>query len=37
MRSFRHTVDIAASPDEVWAVLGNLTAVGNLKDLVEQR
>jgi mxaD protein len=27
MRSFRHTVDIAATPDEVWAVLGDLTSV----------
>lgn len=27
MRSFSHTVDIAATPDEVWAVLGDLTAV----------
>jgi hypothetical protein len=27
MPSFRHTVDIAATPDEVWAVLGDLTAV----------
>jgi carbon monoxide dehydrogenase subunit G len=27
MPSFRHTVDIAATPDEVWAVLGDLTSV----------
>jgi mxaD protein len=27
MPAFRCTVDIAATPDEVWAVLGDLTAV----------
>jgi uncharacterized protein YndB with AHSA1/START domain len=27
MPSFRCTVDIAATPDEVWVVLGDLTAV----------
>ena len=27
MPSFRYTVDIAATPDEVWAVLGDLTSV----------
>ena len=27
MPAFRYTVDIAATPDEVWAVLGDLTAV----------
>jgi mxaD protein len=27
MPSFRCTVDIAATPEEVWAVLGDLTAV----------
>jgi len=27
MPSFRHTVDVAATPDEVWAVLGDLTSV----------
>jgi mxaD protein len=27
MLSFRHIVDIAATPDEVWAVLGDITSV----------
>jgi mxaD protein len=27
MPSFSHTIDIAATPDEVWAVLGDLTSV----------
>jgi carbon monoxide dehydrogenase subunit G len=27
MPSFRHTIDIAATPDEVWHVLGDVTSV----------
>ena len=27
MPSFRHTIDIAATPEEVWHVLGDLTSV----------
>jgi uncharacterized protein YndB with AHSA1/START domain len=27
MRSFRHTIDIAATPDQVWQVLGDVTSV----------
>ena len=27
MFSFSHSIDIAATPDEVWAVLGDLTSV----------
>jgi carbon monoxide dehydrogenase subunit G len=27
MPSFRHTIDIAATPDQVWQVLGDLTSV----------
>ena len=27
MPSFRHTIDIAATPEEVWQVLGDLTSV----------
>jgi len=27
MPAFRHTIDIAASPEQVWRVLGDLTAV----------
>src|SRR5689334_11541958 len=27
MPAFRHTIDIAATPDEVWAVLGDLLSV----------
>jgi mxaD protein len=27
MPTFRHTIDIAAPPDQVWAVLGDLTSV----------
>jgi uncharacterized protein YndB with AHSA1/START domain len=27
MPSFRHTIDIAATSDEVWAVLGDVTSV----------
>lgn len=27
MASFRHTIDIAATPDEVWKVLGDVTSV----------
>jgi carbon monoxide dehydrogenase subunit G len=27
MPSFRHTIDIAATPDQVWSVLGDLTSV----------
>jgi len=27
MPSFRHTIDIAATPEEVWAVLGDLVSV----------
>ena len=27
MPSFRHTIDIAATPDQVWRVLGDLTSV----------
>jgi carbon monoxide dehydrogenase subunit G len=27
MLSFRHTIDIAATPDQVWAVLGDVTSV----------
>ncbi|MBI1758653.1 MAG: SRPBCC family protein [Actinobacteria bacterium] len=28
MPSFRHTIDISATPDQVWQVLGDLTSVG---------
>lgn len=28
MPSFRHTIDIAATPDQVWQVLGDVTSVG---------
>ena len=27
MPSFRHTIDIAATPEQVWCVLGDLTSV----------
>ena len=27
MPSFRHTIDIAATPEQVWRVLGDLTSV----------
>ena len=27
MPSFRHTIDIAATPEQVWRILGDLTAV----------
>jgi carbon monoxide dehydrogenase subunit G len=27
MPSFRHSIDIAATPEQVWAVLGDLTSV----------
>src|SRR5688500_17652684 len=27
MPTFRHTIDIAATPDQVWQVLGDLTSV----------
>jgi uncharacterized protein YndB with AHSA1/START domain len=27
MASFRHTIDIAATPEQVWRVLGDLTSV----------
>lgn len=27
MASFRHSIDIAATPDEVWKVLGDVTSV----------
>ena len=27
MSSFRHTIDIAATPEQVWQVLGDLTSV----------
>jgi carbon monoxide dehydrogenase subunit G len=27
MPSFRHTIDIAATPDQVWQVLGDVTSV----------